>query len=138
MNEQVPARWPGQRLGLPASGTGSIAGFGRRLAAISIDWAMSMALALVVGLKYASPQFNIIVLGLTAAQMWLGTAFTGASQGHRMLGLIVINLKGGRVSVWAALLRTCLLIAVFPAFIWDSDQRGLHDKAAGTALVRSR
>jgi hypothetical protein len=26
---------------------------------------------------------------------------------------------------------------VIPAAIWDADQRGLHDKAAGTVLVRT-
>jgi len=25
---------------------------------------------------------------------------------------------------------------VIPAVIWDADQRGLHDKAAGTVLLR--
>jgi uncharacterized RDD family membrane protein YckC len=33
--------------------------------------------------------------------------------------------------------RTALLIVVIPAVIWDADQRGLHDKVAGTVLVRS-
>jgi len=26
---------------------------------------------------------------------------------------------------------------VIPAVIWDADQRGLHDKAAGTVLIRA-
>ena len=34
-------------------------------------------------------------------------------------------------------LRTLLLCLVVPAAIWDGDGRGLHDKAAGTAVVRT-
>jgi hypothetical protein len=32
---------------------------------------------------------------------------------------------------------TALLCIVIPAVIWDADHRGLHDKIAGTVLVRS-
>jgi hypothetical protein len=32
--------------------------------------------------------------------------------------------------------RTVLLCLAIPAFIWDRDQRGLHDRVAGTMLVR--
>jgi hypothetical protein len=28
-------------------------------------------------------------------------------------------------------------VIVIPAVIWDADQRGLHDKAAGTVLIRA-
>ncbi|MCU1514874.1 MAG: hypothetical protein JWO10_1964, partial [Microbacteriaceae bacterium] len=38
--------------------------------------------------------------------------------------------------IWRPALRTVLLSLVIPAVIWDLDQRGLHDKAAGTVLVR--
>jgi hypothetical protein len=29
-----------------------------------------------------------------------------------------------------------LLCIVIPAVIWDSDQRGMHDRLSGTVLVR--
>jgi hypothetical protein len=32
--------------------------------------------------------------------------------------------------------RTVLLCLAIPALIWDADLRGLHDRAAGTMLVR--
>jgi uncharacterized RDD family membrane protein YckC len=32
-------------------------------------------------------------------------------------------------------LRIALILLVLPAVIWDNDNRGLHDKAAGTVLV---
>jgi hypothetical protein len=27
-------------------------------------------------------------------------------------------------------------VLVLPALVWDSDQRGFHDKVAGTVLIR--
>ena len=35
-----------------------------------------------------------------------------------------------------ALVRTALLCLVLPAVVYDRDQRGLHDRAAATVLVR--
>ena len=37
--------YPGERLGLPRSGSGSIARFGRRIAALAVDWVISLGLA---------------------------------------------------------------------------------------------
>jgi uncharacterized RDD family membrane protein YckC len=36
----------------------------------------------------------------------------------------------------AAAIRTALLCLAVPALIFDSDSRGLHDRVAGTVLVR--
>ncbi|CPU67518.1 Conserved membrane protein of uncharacterised function [Mycobacteroides abscessus] len=41
------------------------------------------------------------------------------------------------VGLGRGLLRTVLLCLVIPAVVWDADGRGLHDRAAGTVLVRS-
>ena len=45
-------------------------------------------------------------------------------------------VTGGWVGLWRPVVRTVLLCLVIPAVIWDADQRGLHDKAAGTVLLR--
>ena len=50
----------------------------------------------------------------------------------------VATLSGRWVGLWRPIVRTALLVLVTPAVIWDPDQRGLHDKAAGTVLVRRR
>jgi uncharacterized RDD family membrane protein YckC len=60
----------------------------------------------------------------------------GGSPGHRIVGLRLERVTGGWVGLWRPVLRTALLVVVIPAVIWDPDQRGLHDKAAGTVLVR--
>lgn len=61
----------------------------------------------------------------------------GGSVGHRLLGMRVVPLGGGSVGLWRPVVRTLLLAVVIPALVWDSDQRGFHDKVAGTVLIRA-
>lgn len=124
-------RWPGERLGLPAEGPRSIGRFGRRLLALVIDW----GLAVLVSLAFFNydPWANLAVFAV--AQILFLTLLSG-SIGHLILGLRVVPLEGGWIGWWRPILRTLLLCLVIPAVIWDRDQRGLHDKAAGTILVR--
>ena len=67
-------------------------------------------------------------------------ASLGSTFGMRLLGLRVLALgqPGQLPAAWRVLVRTVLLCLVIPAAIWDRDGRGLHDKAAGTVVVRAR
>ena len=49
----------------------------------------------------------------------------------------LIGLDGQKPALWRVLVRTVLLVVVIPALVWDSDQRGFHDKVAGTVLIRA-
>jgi hypothetical protein len=49
----------------------------------------------------------------------------------------VVPMTGGWIGLWRPIVRTLLLIVVIPALIWDADQRGFHDKVAGTVLIRA-
>ena len=60
----------------------------------------------------------------------------GGSIGHLAMGIRVVPITGGRLKFWQPFVRTILLCLVIPAVIWNPDQRGLHDIAAGTFLVR--
>ena len=62
----------------------------------------------------------------------------GGSIGHRLLGCYVAPLAGGWVGLWRPAVRSILLALVIPAIVWDSDQRGFHDKVAGTVLLRTK
>jgi uncharacterized RDD family membrane protein YckC len=62
----------------------------------------------------------------------------GGSIGHRLLGLRVVALTGGWVGLWRPVVRSVLLGIVVPALVWDSDQRGFHDKIAGTVIIRTK
>jgi uncharacterized RDD family membrane protein YckC len=61
----------------------------------------------------------------------------GGSIGHRLVRLRLVPMAGGWVGIWRPVVRTLLLAIVIPALVWDSDQRGFHDKVAGTVLLRA-
>jgi uncharacterized RDD family membrane protein YckC len=129
-----PSKWPGERLGLPESGYRSVARIGRRFVAIFIDW----GLALLIGNFLSSgPMSSWTTLLVFAVLQVVFIPTLGGSLGHRIVGLRVVPLAGGWVGVWRPALRTLLLILVVPVLVWDSDQRGFHDKIAGTVLIRA-
>ena len=124
------SQYPGERLGLPQSGPGSVAGIGRRLGALMIDWLMCTAIALAA---FHNQYFTIVVF---AVEIYVLIALTGFTVGKRLLGLRVVRLDGKPVGLLWALVRTILFLAVVPPLVFDQDQRGLHDKAANTAVIR--
>jgi len=127
----TPSEWPGQRLGLPETGSRSVARFGRRLGGIAIDWGMAVALSAAF-FAYNS----IVTLLLFVALQVLFTIVINASIGHAVLGMRVVPLAGGLLGVWRPVVRALLIALVIPAIVWDENQRGLHDRAAGTILLR--
>lgn len=135
--------YPGERLGLPESGATSIARAGRRIGALLIDYVAAsiiatgffgydqFALPTEAGVTMFAPMIIFAVLQI----LFIPTI--GGSPGHRILGMRVVRYGGGWVGLWRPIVRTLLLVVVLPAVIWDADQRGLHDKAAGTILIRA-
>jgi uncharacterized RDD family membrane protein YckC len=63
-------------------------------------------------------------------------ALASGSIGHLLLGMRVVPVAGGWIGPWRPIVRTLLLSIIIPAVIWDRDRRGMHDRAAGTVLVR--
>jgi uncharacterized RDD family membrane protein YckC len=144
-NQQATAGgefYPGQQFGLPEFGHGSVAGWGRRLGALIIDW---IACSLIAIAFFYHPHAGHAVDVFSQPRLWtpvvfgiedfLLTALTGFTIGKRLLGLRVVRLDGRPVG-WRALPRTVLLLLVVPALMMDRDLRGLQDKAAGTAVVQ--
>jgi uncharacterized RDD family membrane protein YckC len=69
----------------------------------------------------------------------VAVGFFGFSPGMGMLGIRVARLDGtGMVGVLRAIPRTVLVGVIIPAVVWDSDLRGLHDKATGTVVLDFR
>lgn len=121
----------GQRLGLPESGRGSVASFGRRIVALAIDWWLSLLIA--AGLLRLRAEWALVVL---AVEYVLLVPTLGMTVGMRLAGIGVANLVGDRLPRWpAVVVRTILLLLVIPAVVYDRDGRGVHDRAAGTVVV---
>jgi len=134
--------YPGERLGRPEKGRGSIARPGRRIGALLIDYtaATLLATAFLGYDQFALPEeagatlFAPMLVFALLQIIFIPTI--GGSPGHRLLGMRLERVEGGWTGLWRPIVRTALLVVVIPAVIWDQDQRGLHDKAAGTVLVR--
>ena len=122
--------YPGERFGLPANGPRSVAGMGRRLGALLIDWAVCTLIATAL---FHDQYWTLVVF---AVQDYLLTALTGLTLGKRLTGIRVARLDGRPVGLGWGLVRTLLLLTVIPPLITDRDLRGLHDRAANTVVIR--
>nr|WP_314844396.1 RDD family protein [uncultured Microbacterium sp.] len=128
---------------MPETGTGSIARPGRRIGALVIDYVAATIIATgFLGYdQFALPSeaglTQFAPLAVFAALQILFIPTAGGSPGHRILGMRVIRLDGGWVGLWRPVVRTLLLVVVIPAVVWDSDQRGLHDKLTRLVLIRA-
>ena len=69
----------------------------------------------------------------TVGQLFDGSSIRGFANIHESDMQLIPDVTTAYIDQF----RTALLIVVIPAVIWDADQRGLHDKAAGTVLVRA-
>ncbi len=130
--------YPGLRLGMPQRGPGSLGRFGRRLVAVFVDWTMCQLIAYVafgvtVGQGSGGSWAPLLIFGV---ENLLLLSTLGSTFGQRLLGLRLVDLAGRPPSLVQVLLRTVLLCLAVPALVWDRDQRGLHDQAARTVLVR--
>lgn len=142
---QGPNDFPGQRLGLPAAGPGSLVGLGRRVAALVLDWFIAYglaSLAVTVGLV-GSDRFFGSHFGSTAVMgVWLvlgvvSVRLFGFTPGQYALGLRVASIDHRmHVGIGRALGRGVLVALVVPALFTDADGRGFQDRLTGTAVVR--
>jgi len=136
--QDPPARaagqdYPGQRLGLREDGPGSPGGFPPRILAIVIDW---LPCSVAAQLLTRNPAFSALVLFAAITVVSVGIA--GRTVGHAVAGLRVALLDGRRAGFAAAVIRTILLCLLIPPVVYNTDGRGLHDRAAGTIVLRTR
>jgi uncharacterized RDD family membrane protein YckC len=108
------------------------AGLGRRVVALLVDWAVASLIS--AGFFGYDPMATLAVFGIMTALL-MGTL--GATIGHRVCGLVVRTPEGGAPGPVRGLVRTVGLCLVIPAVVWGPDGRGLHDRWAGTDIVRA-
>jgi uncharacterized RDD family membrane protein YckC len=131
--------YPGERLGLSQSGSGSLAPMGRRLAALMIDWLIAYglaALAMAFGV-YSERMLSTAVLVVWLALGVVAVRLFSFTPGQLVLGLQVAAVDGRLpIGVGRLAVRGLLLATVIAALFSDSDGRGLHDRLSRTAVVR--
>jgi uncharacterized RDD family membrane protein YckC len=131
--------YPGQRLGRPGAGPGALAGTGRRLVSVAVDWLICLLIVrgflgeggtTGAGSLWVSVLFGVLNLVLVAT--------AGCTIGQRLVRVRVETVQGGRPGVGAATVRAVLLVLALPAFtlLWERDRRGLHELTSGTLVAR--
>lgn len=131
--------YPGQQLGLPESGSRSLARMGRRFAALIIDWLIGYGLA---GLALTLGIVNTSMLSTAVLAIWfllgvISLRLFGFTPGQYALGLMVIPVDNRlHVGTGRAIVRGLLIALVVPPLFTDADGRGLQDRLTATAVVR--
>ncbi|MDT5091248.1 MAG: hypothetical protein QOH60_611 [Mycobacterium sp.] len=140
MTTPTDATYPGERLGLPPTGSGSLGSFLRRIGALFLDWLIAYGLvawAMVLDRTghvdhYRALALEVVWLVLGAISVRLFT-FT---PGQYLLGLRVVSADDRRhVGIGRAVIRVALVALVVPPLFADSDGRGLQDRLSSTAVV---
>lgn len=156
----APATAPAWSLG--ADVDDAVAPVWRRLVALLVDQALAVLvgsaglLAVLPALRSDGSVGALLVPGLLllllAAGQWFAEAFGGRTVGGALLGTRTVSARTGRApGLWAVLVRSVvqalgLLLGGIGVYVvagsgaWDEgpEQRGWHDKAAGTLVLRAR
>lgn len=129
--------FPGERLGLPEVGPGAVAGYGRRLVALMVDWLIALLIAQILSAVFHwNPSTrSLATLAVFGVLAWLLSAIFGTTVGKRLAGIRLARLDGRPVGFLWSFERAVLLVLLVPAVLWDRDHRGLHDRAAETVVL---
>ena len=148
----VENEYRGQDLGLPENGPGSLATGWPRVAGLLVDWLIAAGLALLF-VGFYSPHLATTQLGVWFVMGIFAVTLFGFTPGQLVIGMRVARVDFGperntaeatgeqspaAVGIVRAFFRQLLMIFLVPALINDYNGRALHDRATGTALVRTR
>ncbi|UWZ40673.1 RDD family protein [Dactylosporangium roseum] len=105
----------------------------RRFGALLIDWLLCLLIAGAIADPVREPW---IAPGILVVEYALFLGFFGQTVGMKLMRIRVVSIvTGGVIGVPRALLRGIVLLPLVTALILDRQQRGLHDKAAGSIVV---
>ena len=113
----------------------------RRILALTVDWFAStfVVILLLGGVEEwsGSSSARFLVLGVFVLESALFTALSGGSFGQVATRLRVVRENGDPrpIGPLQALVRQVLIALVIPPLVYRPDGRGLHDLAAGSAVV---
>lgn len=131
--------YPGESLGLPESGRGSLASWRARLAALVVDWAASMLVATAafgIGRVLTGHGWQVWTpMAVFFVQRAVLTALVGGSFGQLLARIGVTRVDGRPLGWWIPLVRTLMKCLILPAVVIGGERRGLDDLMLGTVVV---
>jgi uncharacterized RDD family membrane protein YckC len=114
--------------------TYELANFGRRFAALLIDWAICLVVGSLLGdpRAVAWPPVAVLIVLNT-----IGIGLFGQTPGMALAGVRCISIEdGGAVGVPKAFVRSVLLALLVPAVIMNAERQGWHDRAARSVVIK--
>ena len=132
--------FPGRSLGLPAEGPGAVSGLGARLLGLVVDWVVCLLVvsAFVGGEVWTGSGWTQVApLLVLFVEQTLLVGLLGTAIGHRVVRVRVVGHDGSPIGIPRAALRAGLLCLAVPPLLTDTDLRGLHDRVAGSVVVRA-
>ena len=133
--------YPGERLGLPQTGRGSLARWGSRVGALVLDWIICTVVAvLLFGTRVVTGQgwTSWMTLATFFVESSVLCVLAGGSVGQLICRIAVVRGDRRPLDPGRSVLRAALVCVVLPALVVATDRRGLHDLAAGTVVVSRR
>lgn len=138
---QIEEPWPGETLGLPESGRGSLASWRARIAAIVVDWGACMLVATALfgpGVIRGSGWRSFMILAVFFVESTVLSAVAGGSFGQLLARIAVVRLDHEPLGLLRAIMRQAMVCLALPALVIGNHRRGLHDLVNGTVVVNRR
>lgn len=117
----------------------TVAGFGRRVLALLIDWLIAYGLA-ALGMSlgwWSTAMLSTAVLAIWFVLGAVSVRLFSFTPGQLALGLMVVSVDNRQhIGIGRAVVRGVLVALVVPPLFADSDGRGIQDRLTNTAVVR--
>jgi uncharacterized RDD family membrane protein YckC len=134
-------RYPGQRLGLPAQGHGSLAAWGARVGALLLDWAACTGIAVAIfgtGVVTGGGWRGFMTLATFFVESTVLCWLAGGSLGQLICRIAVARVDRQPLGIARAVLRAGLVSLALPALVIGPNRRTLADLASGTIVINRR
>lgn len=139
--DDASTEYPGQRLGLPEHGRGSLASWRARFAALLVDWAAAMILARLLfgdGVIRGYDWRRFTPMAIYFVEKSVLTALASGSFGQLLARIAVVQVQGGPIGWWRSVVRAAGKCLIVPTVVIGADRRALDDIALGTVVVNRR
>jgi len=117
----------------------TLAGFGRRVLALLVDWLIAYGLA-ALGMSlgwWSTAMLSTAVLAIWFVLGAVSLRLFSFTPGQLALGLMVVSVDNRQhIGIGRAAVRGLLVALVVPPLFADSDGRGIQDRLTNTAVVR--
>lgn len=127
------------------------AGGGSRFLAAIIDLVVIMVVSFILGLiialtlgKNGEILGNLLSIVINIGYFVFYQAMNGQTLGKKAMKIKVVDLSGNKPTIMTFFLReiigklisTIILLIGYLMILWDGKKQGLHDKIAGTVVIR--